>query len=129
MRKLFHLDFKKLLIIGTIFLLINIIIGLILLFTINDPTYFYLFLITLPFILTLYLSFNYYYTNFSSDKTKTSKVILISSSIRILSYILSLALSLIYLYFMNLAKIPEICYVFETLGLLTITSVIGLMVK
>lgn len=129
MRKLFHLDFKKLLIIGTIFLLINIIIGLILLFTINNPTYFYLFLITLPFILTLYLSFNYYYTNFSSDKTKTSKVILISSSIRILSYILSLALSLIYLYFMNLAKIPEICYVFETLGLLTITSVIGLMVK
>ncbi|MBO8427028.1 MAG: hypothetical protein IAC58_00490 [Firmicutes bacterium] len=129
MRKLFHLDLKKLLIIGTIFLLINIIIGLILLFTINNPTYFYLFLITLPFILTLYLSFNYYYTNFSSDKTKTSKVILISSSIRILSYILSLALSLIYLYFMNLAKIPEICYVFETLGLLTITSVIGLMVK
>ena len=58
MRKLFHLDFKKLLIIGTIFLLINIIIGLILLFTINNPTYFYLFLITLPFILTLYLSFN-----------------------------------------------------------------------
>ena len=125
-------DRKKKIIIATICFLIVAIIGYIsgtvIYFLTNSSTFLVLFSISFPFMILTYITFILGFLKFNADRKGKLTFILFYFA-RFACIIISLLLSILYLYLMGTLKTSEAYYIIVSPVLYTIGYLVGIVIK
>ena len=125
-------DRKKKIIIATICFLIVAIIGYIsgtvIYFLTNSSTFLVLFSISFPFMILTYITFILGFLKFNVDRKGKLTFILFYFA-RFACIIISLLLSILYLYLMGTLKTSEAYYIIVSPVLYTIGYLVGIVIK
>lgn len=122
------IKYKKNIIAMIIYLLILLVIGLALYFTLDNKILISLIGINYPFSFILYGSLIYLYHSFE-DTSKYKKAIFISMIIRFSSILLSVGLSILFMYLNNYMDKPNLYYIFVSPSILLVSYLLGMTLR